>query len=215
MPFVKTPPHLAVKMARNAPLVDELKQAINQVEYFFKLPAESLKLAIADGALRAFLVETRDEPRVVRPASFRDFIEAPEPDGCGTTVELFRRAVKGTDVADAFESMLAGEALSDVDPNSLHIGLLANNATTVMCMRSSLNGAAKRLDRVPPAVRAVIDAEAWKAFPVGLGRPVFHNDFRRFMETKLPEGCGVDVEILRKAVAGSDVAAEVERLLQV
>ena len=214
MPFVKTPPHLAAKMARNAPLVDELKQGINQAHYFFINPAESLEMAIKEGVLRAFLAGDRDEPRVVRPASFRDFIEAPEADGCGTTVELFRRAVAGTDVAEAFESMLVGDILSDVDPDSLHIGLLSNNATTVMCMRSSLNGAAKRLDRVPPAVRAVIDAEAWKAFSVGLGRPVFHNDFRRFVEANLPEGRGVPADILRKAVADSDVADDVERLLR-
>ncbi len=85
--------------------------------------------------------------------------------------------------------MMADRIAND-DPSSWPSNRLANNAMTVIALRSALQGGSTGLESVPRRLIETIRDEAWKAWkPGGIDRPYRCADFRRFLTGPRAEGC--------------------------
>ena len=102
---------------------------------------------------------------------------------------------------------LAAEPLDD--------GLLANNAMTVQMLQSCLSRLGTDLSSAPRVLLLLDRGECWRAFQFpDMPQPVFRDaaDFRQFIESPRPKGCGTPLSILRRAVEGTEAEATLRRL---
>ena len=96
------------------------------------------------------------------------------------------------------------------------IGILANNGIFVSFLQSSLSVANTDLSAVEKSLRQVIEGGCWCHWVTSNGKEYCHNpaDFRRFIESPRPEGCEVKIEVVRKAIRGTDVAETFEAMIR-
>lgn len=106
-------------------------------------------------------------------------------------------------------------ATAELPVAEINYGRLGNNYMLVQGLQSSLSRSELNSNTVPGLVRRIIKEDAWKEFILPDDRIIRNPaDFRRFIEGDRPEGCQTPLHVLRRMVADTDVADDVEQLLR-
>lgn len=77
----------------------------------------------------------------------------------------------------------------------------ARNRHLVEDLTSACRDLGEGLGDVPKMLRLVLEEEAWRAFTTALGEHVTHERFEEFAREKPLRGLGVDIGLVRRAVA--------------
>jgi hypothetical protein len=95
-------------------------------------------------------------------------------------------------------------------------GMLASNFTFVNGLRSALSKTETNVATVEKSLRLVIDQGCWRHWLDPNGKEVQHNaaDFRQFIESPWPVGCGVSISLVRKTLKDTDVLVPFEDLIR-
>lgn len=85
-------------------------------------------------------------------------------------------------------------------------GALANNYTVVMMLQTTLSRTDMNLTTLPKAIRRVLAEDCWREWVTPEGKIFAWNaaDFRTFLTSPRPAGCQTPLDVIERAIRGSD-----------
>ncbi len=101
-------------------------------------------------------------------------------------------------------------AMTQASDSAADMGRLANNYMSVQSLQASLSRSEMNVVTIPKLVARIIAGDSWKEWIVpDTGQRVDRwkassADFREFIKTPRPLGCGTAVEILERLLVGTD-----------